>query len=153
MIRPYAAPDLEDLLDTWEASSRLAHPFLEDTFVAGERRNLEELYLPNTETWVWEHDGRVVGFIALIDSASDGITRTEIGGLFVAPGHIGKGFGRALVDHAAASRETLDVEVFEANALGRAFYARYGFRQVARSVHEPTGQAVLRLTLDRAPAP
>ena len=142
-IRPYRDADLDELLTAWEASSRLAHPFLDDDFIAGERRNIAELYLPNTESWVCEHDGRVVGFIALIALEAG----AEIGGLFVDPAFHGRGFGRALVDHVRPSRETLEVEVFEANAIGRAFYDRYGFAPMGRSVHEATGQAVLRLVL------
>ena len=44
-------------------------------------------------------------------------------------------------------RRELEVEVFTANALGRAFYARYGFELVEEKIHEPTGLEVMRLSL------
>ena len=97
-------------------------------------------YFP--ETWVWEHEGRVVGFIGLLDS--------EIGGLFVDPEFHGTGIGRALTDHARELKGALEVEVFRKNTIGRRFYDRYGFQPMAESVHEPTGEDVLRL---RLPAP
>ena len=51
----------------------------------------------------------------------------EIGVLFVLPDFARRGIGRSLADHALSMRETLEVEVFARNAIGRAFYAGYGF--------------------------
>ena len=50
----------------------------------------------------------------------------------------------ALVD---ALCKHLDVEVFEANPGGRAFYTAYGFEPVGRRIHQATGQPLLRLRL------
>ena len=56
----------------------------------------------------------MVGFISLLGD--------EVGGLFVAPTWHRQGIARALVDHARASRDHLELEVFEANEIGRAFW-------------------------------
>ncbi len=140
MIRKYNADDLAELLDVWHNASQIAHPFLTRDFLDQERRNVIQKYLPNAETWVFEEAGRVLGFIALIGN--------EVGGIFVTPRRHGQGIGRALMDHARAARNHLDVEVFEANEIGRAFYGAYGFEVVGAGVHEETGEPVLRLRLD-----
>ena len=137
MIRPYAARDLDDLLAVWEAASAVAHPFLSADFVSRERRNIAELYLPQADTAVWVEHDRVVGFLSMLDD--------EIGGLFVEPARQRCGIGRALVLDARARFESLDVEVFERNEIGRAFYDREGFTFAERVVHAETGEAVLRL--------
>ena len=49
--------------------------------------------------------------------------------VFVAPGSQRRGGGRVLMDHVRASRDYLEVEVFEANEIGRAFYDAYGFER------------------------
>ena len=139
MIRPYAAKDLDDLLTAWGAASEIAHPFLSDEFIASERENIPDLYLPNAETWVFEADGTVVGFIALIGN--------EVGAIFVHPSHQKIGIGHQLMDMAKELRGELEVEVFAANSIGRAFYAKYGFIPIEEKVHEPTRQDVLRLRL------
>ncbi len=136
-IREYAQHDLGAVLSSWENAARLAHPFLEDDFLAQERKNLPELYLPSAETWVAEVGGNVVGFLALIGN--------EIGGLFLQPSFHGKGIGRALVDKAQEMRGALEVEVFSNNSIGRRFYASYGFVVIEEKIHEPTGQELLRL--------
>ena len=69
MIRKYEEKDLDDLLNAWAAASEIAHPFLPEEFLASERENIPNLYLPNAETWVLEAERKVVGFIALIGSA------------------------------------------------------------------------------------
>ena len=140
MTRKYEADDLAELLDVWYDASQIAHPFLTRDFLDRERRNVIQEYLPIAKTWVFEEEGRVVGFIALIGN--------EVGGIFVTPGRHGQGIGRALMDHARASRNHLDVEVFEANEIGRAFYDAYGFEVVGTGVHEETREPVLRLRLD-----
>ena len=139
MIRKYQAKDLEDVLVAWAAASAVAHPFLSDEFLAEERQNIANVYLPKAETWVCELDGRVVGFISLLGN--------EVGAIFVDPKVHGVGIGRALMDHARGLREELEVEVFKANVIGRAFYARYGFELMQEKVHDQTGLDVMRLTL------
>ena len=74
-IRQYKDSDLEAVLSSWEKATRLAHPFMTEGFLAQERINTAEIYLPNTDTWVMEIDGEVVGFIALMGN--------EVGAIFV----------------------------------------------------------------------
>ncbi|TWT95184.1 putative N-acetyltransferase YjaB [Botrimarina colliarenosi] len=146
MLRKYQEDDVADVVAVWEAATRLAHPFLSEAFLTQERHNLPNLYLPNAETWVWVAEGqggvaegRVVGFVALLGA--------EIGGLFVDPPYSRQGIGGALLQRAREEKGTLEVEVFEANPIGRAFYARHGFIPLGQSTHEPTGQTLLRLRL------
>ena len=136
-IRQYADNDLEDLLASWESASRLAHPFLEEDFLATERHNIPNLYLPNADTWVADLDGKVVGFIALLGN--------EVGAIFLDPNHHGKGIGKSLMDKAQEIHGILEVDVFEKNLIGRKFYELYGFESLSESIHSPTKQKVLRL--------
>ena len=66
MIRKYQDDDLNELLDVWYQASLLAHPFLNATFLSQERETIASVYLPVAETWVYDRQGHVVGFIALI---------------------------------------------------------------------------------------
>ncbi|MCB2204825.1 GNAT family N-acetyltransferase [bacterium] len=139
-IRKYRETDLEAVISAWESTQSLAHPFLPDAFQQQEKKNIRELYLPNADTWVVEEDGQVVGFIALIGN--------EIGGLFVQPAHHGRKLGKQLVDKARELHGDLVVEVFEKNAIGRHFYAQYGFTEIESKLHRETGEAVLRLEIN-----
>ena len=139
MIRPYADSDLEQLLDVWYRASLVAHPFLSEEFLANERNTIAEQWIPLADTTVHELDGRVAGFLSLIGD--------EVGAIFVDPEHQRRGIGRALMDTARAARPHLALSVFEANSIGRAFYAASGFEFVERRFSEETGQYELRLRL------
>lgn len=136
-IRKYENADLGAVLSSWETATRLAHPFMTDEFIAQEKINVAEIYIPNTDTWVVEIGGKVEGFIALIGN--------EVGAIFLQPEYHGKGAGKALMDKAQELHGDLEVEVFKENLLGRQFYSRYGFESLEEKLHEETGQQVLRL--------
>ncbi|MGB3492649.1 MAG: GNAT family N-acetyltransferase [Elainellaceae cyanobacterium] len=138
-IREYRADDLGGIMSSWEHANELAHSFLPKEFVDQVRNDIPNLYLPNAETWVADYDGTILGFIALIGN--------EIGAIFVEPESHGTGIGRALVDKAQELRGDLEVEVFELKAIGRKFYSKYGFKLMSESIHEDTGNKVLRLKL------
>jgi len=123
----------------WEAASEVAHPFLSAEFQEVERHNISNVHLPNADTWVWESDGAVVGFISLLGN--------EVGAIFLDPKFHGAGIGRALMDHARDLHGELEVEVFTENVIGRAFYAKYGFELIQKKVHDQAGHEVMRLRL------
>lgn len=136
-IRQYKVSDLEGVLDSWEVATRLAHSFMTDEFIAQERKNVAEIYIPNTDTWVAELEGEIKGFIALMGN--------EVGAIFLQPNCHRRGIGKALMDKAQEIHGNLEVEVFKVNNIGRNFYSKYGFEQLEEKLHEQTGQQVLRL--------
>lgn len=140
MIREYQRQDLEGLLAAWYSASLLAHSFLSEEFFEQERQAIIAQYLPVAETWVYEADGKVVGFIALIDN--------ELGAIFVHADYHRQGIGHALMAKARSLRPVLELSVFEANHIGRAFYEKCGFRQVGEQMHAETGFMQLRLKLE-----
>lgn len=89
-VRKYKDTDIEAALSAWKNTQQIAHPFLPEDFQAQEKINIQELYLPNADTWVVENDDEVIGFIALIGN--------EVGGLFLQPTHHVEKLGKMMVD-------------------------------------------------------
>ncbi len=137
MIRKLKNNDVEDLLEIWYAASSLAHPFLNSAFMEKEKKNIREIYIPNTETWMYDKDGINLGFISMI--------KNEVGAIFVRPEMHGQKIGFELMNYVADLYKELEVEVFEQNKIGRAFYDRYGFTFLHKYVHDETGDVVLRM--------
>ncbi|MCB0034244.1 MAG: GNAT family N-acetyltransferase [Anaerolineales bacterium] len=137
MIRLYKKTDTEAIIDVWYQASLIAHSFLTEDFLEEERVNLRELFLPNSETWVKEIKGEIVGFISLMGN--------EVGGLFVHPAWQRQGVGVLLMDKARSLHKTLELDVFEANLQGRAFYSKYGFELVKKYKDQSTDKPILRL--------
>lgn len=137
MIRKHKSSDLEDILNVWFQSSTRAHHFLSDDFVEKVKHDIRDLYIPGSETWVFEENNDVIGFISMVGN--------EIGGLFVLPIHQSKGIGRNLIDFILKKYSTIEVEVFKSNNSGRAFYKKYGFTFVSEEYDEPSKNIVIRL--------
>lgn len=138
MIREYKTSDLSTLIQIWEAAANLAHPFLSHEFNVKIKKAMEEIYLPNAKTWVYEDTTGIKGFIAMIDN--------EIGGLFVSPEEHSKGLGTALVNCVSQYYDTLEIEVFNKNKIGRPFYEKFGFRPMSTYIHEESNEKVIRMS-------
>lgn len=130
-IRPYAPADRDLLLAIWHAASRAGHPFFPAAQLREQARLVRDIYLPEAENWVAVRGGAPAGFIGLIDNF--------VGGLFVAPALHGQGIGRMLVDHAAALKGMLELEVYAANPGAHAFYRRLGFAEIGRRPRDDNG--------------
>ena len=137
MIRKYREEDLEAVLELWYEASLVAHWFLTAEFLQEERTKLRDVFLPQSETWVYELDGAVVGFLSLVEN--------EVGGLFIRPSAQRQGIGKALMDKAASLHPVLVLDVFEKNGVGRPFYAKYGFIQVSKQQDPTTREMLLHL--------
>ncbi|MGQ3675895.1 GNAT family N-acetyltransferase [Xanthobacter sp. TB0139] len=142
-IRPYRPEDQPRLLEIWHAASALGHPFLGAERLEAQKRLVGEVYLPQAETFVAARGAVLLGFVGLLDAF--------IGGLFVDPSCYGQGIGAALVRHAQALKGGLSLNVYEANAGARAFYARLGFVETGRQDKDDEGLPfpVIRMTSAR----
>lgn len=139
MIRKYKESEITELVNIWEEASTLAHPFLESEFTKKVKTAMNDIYLPNSDTWVFEKSGKITGFISMAGN--------EIGGLFVLPEHHSKGIGSQLVSHISKFHKELEVEVFEKNKIGRPFYKKLGFKLIHKYLHEESMQEVYRMKL------
>lgn len=138
------AAELDALTDLWEASVRATHNFLAPDDLPLYRRLVREEALPAATLHVLRDDDGA--FAAFAGTEGD---KLEM--LFVAPAHRRKGLGRRLVEHLADRYGIRKVDVNEQNEQAAAFYARLGFRTVARDACDPSGKPYPILHLEREP--
>jgi GNAT superfamily N-acetyltransferase len=82
--------------------------------------------------WVLEDGGEVRGFYALVKVSP---TALELEAMFVEPGQIGRGYGRALMEHAIAeSGKAANIErlVIQADPHAARFYEQAGARLIGK---------------------
>ena len=137
IIRKREEKDNNEIVKVWFEASSIAHPFLDADFVEKEKKDLIDIYLPNADIWVCVENNTVIGFISMLGN--------EIGGLFVSPNKQSKGIGTQLVNFVWELYSELEVEVFEKNQIGIAFYEKYGFVQIKRYYHTESRNYMLRL--------
>src|SRR5262245_22286156 len=108
----------------------IAYAFMEWSYSELEVRTW---YAAKFKQWDWgrlaEHNHTAIGFVAAIG--------THLDQLFVDPDHQNRGVGTSLLKMALGrTPAVITLNVFEQNATARAFYERYGFREVRRFLNE-----------------
>ncbi len=128
--------------DTFAATTDPADmaTYLAETY--GPAQQLAELQDPDTTFLLAQMQGQLVGYAKLRDQSALGLAegqdaagRLEIARLYVAEDWIGTGLGAALMRSILALAEQLHctavvLGVWEGNDRARAFYQRFGFREI-----------------------
>ncbi|SHN83086.1 GNAT family N-acetyltransferase [Desulfitobacterium chlororespirans] len=134
-IRKFEPKDRDSVVEVWYKASIIAHDFISKEVWEAERTNIRDKYLSLAETWVTEEEGKVIGFISLVDQ--------YIGGLFVEPSQQGMGAGTQLIQQAQEEKGHLTVGVYSKNSAARGFYRKHGFRKISEEFQPETGEIVI----------
>ncbi|WP_330566312.1 GNAT family N-acetyltransferase [Romboutsia sp. Marseille-P6047] len=88
MIRNMENKDIDKIMDIWIKSTIKAHDFISKEYWEGNYNTVKNEYIPISETFVYEDQGDIKGFISVIDKAF-------IGSLFVDIDAQGNGIGKS----------------------------------------------------------
>lgn len=88
MIRPYMKSDLDTVADIWYNGSLQAHHFIDPDYWASKIGEMKEIYIPLSETHVFQSSAAVIGFVSMVDN--------YLAALFVDPAFQNNGAGRCL---------------------------------------------------------
>lgn len=135
MIRDYRAADIDQVLAIWLSASVKAHDFIESAFWKSKIGQMRDIYIPASETLVYEADGEVVGFYSLYGN--------NLAAFFVTPSSQGKRVGSVLLDDAKGRRQSLRLTVYKENTPSIKFYEKHGFTLLSEQIDEHTGHAEL----------
>ncbi|MGL6316440.1 N-acetyltransferase [Vibrio sp. WXL103] len=139
MIRKHTAKDIDCILDIWLKASIQAHDFVAAEFWQSQVDNMRNVYLPMSESYVYEVDSKIVGFYSLYENL--------LAAIFVSLNDQGKGIGKQLINDAKQRRSSLTLNVFKANEASHRFYISQGFEVVSEQADEHTGQAEYTMRL------
>ena len=131
MIRDFKEMDMEQVLNIWLEASIKAHSFIEKSFWESKLIEMRDIYLPSGETYVYEADGSISGFVSLCDDT--------LAALFVSPSFQSKGIGTQLMAKAKDVRRNLQLTVYKENNKSIEFYKKCGFRILKEQIDEHTG--------------
>ena len=139
MIRPFQEQDTGTAVAIWLAASIQAHHFVPRAYWENRTEDMRTLYLPLSETVVYEDDdtGLITGFMSFVDS--------WLSGLFVDPSHQGQGIGSRLLRLGLKMHPSISLSVYAANEKAVHFYMQRGFRFIGERLEKATGQKELLL--------
>ena len=131
IIRKFNEFDLKRVMRIWYDGNLEAHDFIDKNY--WERNfGFVKRSLPESEVYVYEIDGYVVGFV--------GIDEGYIAGLFVDKEYRGVGIGTKLIEYVKELYEFFTLHVFENNYGAVTFYENRGLIKKEESVHEDLGE-------------
>ena len=135
MIRKYRESDIDQVLDIWLSASIKAHAFIGSEFWRSKVGEMRNVYLPASETFVFESEGQLAGFYSLYENT--------LAAVFVSPHLQGNGVGSALINDAKSRRECLRLTVYSGNSPSIHFYKERGFIALDEQMDELTGHPEL----------
>jgi len=135
MIRKFQQSDIDQVISIWLEASIKAHDFVGSDFWKSKVTDMREIYIPSGETYVYEEEGIIQGFVSLCNDT--------IAAIFVSPDFQGKGIGRQLIQKAKDVRDILNLTVYKQNQKSIEFYKKCEFTIEQERIDENTGHPEL----------
>ncbi|GKV70121.1 acetyltransferase [Sporosarcina sp. NCCP-2716] len=132
MIRAYVESDIDTLADIWYNGSLQAHHFIEPSYWALKIDDMKRIYIPLSDTHVYQTSSVVIGFISMVDN--------YLAALFVDPTSQNNGAGSQLLKFEKERRSSIQLKVYQKNPSAVRFYEKNGFRIKGTEIDEQTGQ-------------
>lgn len=107
-------------MSLWLESTTEAHPFIDASYWQANEAVVRDEYLPAAETWVWEENGTLCGFISVMQFQF-------VGALFVAR-RSSEGDWACAAEPRSAALPVFNLEVYQKNVRAVNFYHAQGFR-------------------------
>lgn len=129
MIRKLDNKDVNRIMEIWLESTIKAHSFIEKEYWQSNYNTVKYVYIPIAETYVYEENDVIKGFISIID-------KEFIGALFVDNDYQGLGVGSKLINFVLNKYDTLSLAVYKENLKSVRFYKKMGFEILSEEINE-----------------
>lgn len=129
MIRKLDNKDVNRIMEIWLESTIKAHRFIEKEYWQSNYNTVKDVYIPVAETYVYEENDVIKGFISIID-------KEFIGALFVDNDYQGLGVGSKLINFVLNKYDTLSLAVYKENFKSVRFYKKMGFEILSEEINE-----------------
>lgn len=126
------------MIKIWLEASIKAHDFVNSEFWESKVKDIREIYIPASETFVYEENETIKGFFSLY--------KNTLTAIFISPPYQGAGIGMALMKKAKEIRSKLELTVYKQNYKSVEFYKKCGFVAEREQIDEQTGHPELLMT-------
>lgn len=132
MIRKLRNEDIEKVMKIWKDSTIKAHDFISKEYWKNNYDVVKNTYIPMSETFIYEIENKIKGFISVINNEF-------IGALFVDINCQGLGVGSELINYVVKEYNKLSLAVYKENKNAVEFYISKGFKIIKGQRDEETG--------------
>ena len=141
-LEKYAPLYREAMIEVWEESVWATHHFLAKNDIIFYRALVELIDFEDFVVYVCLNDSKeLIGFL--------GVYEGKLEMLFLKPTYIGKRIGKQMMQYALEKLAVSKVDVNEGNQAAYEFYARFGFKVLARKPLDDCGKPypILQMSL------
>ncbi|MGD9157736.1 MAG: N-acetyltransferase [Desulfobacteraceae bacterium] len=138
MIRKFKLSDMDRVISIWLEASIKAHDFVDSEFWKSKVKDMREIYIPSAETYVYENEEAIMGFVSLYNDT--------LAAIFVSPISQRTGIGKQLMAKAKNVRNHLNLTVYKENHGSIEFYKSSGFKIEKEQIDVHTGNPELVMT-------
>lgn len=131
-IRSNNETEINKLVEIWYEGSLIAHDFIDGDYWKTRQSEMEEKYLPMSETYVVSNEKDIVGFLSMMDN--------YMAALFIDVKHQGSGYGKGLLDFIKSQRENIQLNVYKKNNNAVDYYLKNGFVVIEETLDEQTSE-------------
>ena len=132
MIRNIENKDIDKIMDIWLRSTIKAHDFIPKEYWENNYNTVKNVYIPMAETFVYEDEECIKGFISIINNEF-------IGALFVDIDFQNSGIGKKLINYSINKYKNLRLAVYKENKKSVEFYINRGFKIIKEQTNEDSG--------------
>lgn len=132
MIRSIENKDIDKIMNIWLRSTIKAHDFIQKEYWKKNYNIVKDIYIPMAETFVFEDEECIKGFISIINNKF-------IGALFVDIDFQNSGIGKKLINHVTDRYKNLNLAVYKENKKSVDFYINRGFKITKEQINEDSG--------------
>ena len=131
MIRRLEDKDINIVMDIWLKSTIKSHDFIDENYWRKNYDNVKNTYIPISDTFVYEENYSIKGFISIINN-------DFIGALFVDVNNQGMGIGSKLIDYVINIYDNLSLSVYKDNENAFNFYKNKKFKILSEEINKET---------------
>lgn len=119
-IKKLEKDNVDRVMEIWLDSTVKAHDFIDKSYWLTNYDTVKNDYIPMSETYVYEENNIIKGFISIIEGEF-------IGALFVDSKSQNKGIGKKLITYVKDNYNNLSLAVYKENENAVNFYINQGF--------------------------
>lgn len=134
MVRKLEKKDIDKLMKIWFETNINTHNFIDENYWKNHYNETKDGIL-NADTYVYEENNEIAGFIGIIDG--------YIAGIFVKKDMQRKGIGKNLINIVKGKYNDLTLNVYGKNTKAIEFYKKLGFKIIKKRIDEATKESEL----------
>lgn len=126
MIRKINEDDIDIIMNIWLETNIKSHNFIDEKYWQENYNLVKNQYLPISQTYVFDENGDIKGFISILDN-------NFIGALFVNLKFQNQGVGTKLIKYCQKIYNQLSLSVYKENTSAIKFYKKNNFKIISEN--------------------